>query len=312
MMAPARRPRPRRGGPRLARRAPRAASTWSSPLDSPAGMTAVGPRSAAGRRAGPGRLGASRRRWPRWAGRWPSRCGAATTSRVRPRASTCCVHRHPRRRDRRGRRRGDTGARPPSSPTWPARSASTCWRPTRAGRRCTRWSSLPDAEVGAARLRPGPGSRSPATRSSPALVEALVADLGGRSFTVADADRAAYHAAAAIASNHLVALLGQVERVAAGVGRAARGLPRPGPGHPRQRGRAGPGRPPSPARSPAATGPPSTATGRRSTGRRAASPTTPWWRRPVGWSTIVGRPSRADAAARAPPAPTRSAGDRRS
>jgi predicted short-subunit dehydrogenase-like oxidoreductase (DUF2520 family) len=35
---------------------------------------------------------------------------------------------------------------------------------------------------------------------------------------VADADRAAYHAAAAIASNHLVALLGQVERVAASAG----------------------------------------------------------------------------------------------
>ena len=79
--------------------------------------------------------------------------------------------------------------------------------------------SLPDAEVGARRLRAGawfavagdpPGSL--------ALMEALVADLGGRSFTVADADRAAYHAAAAIASNHLVALLGQVERVAAGAG----------------------------------------------------------------------------------------------
>ena len=32
---------------------------------------------------------------------------------------------------------------------------------------------------------------------------------------MADADRAAYHAAAVIASNHLVALLGQAERVAA-------------------------------------------------------------------------------------------------
>jgi predicted short-subunit dehydrogenase-like oxidoreductase (DUF2520 family) len=51
-----------------------------------------------------------------------------------------------------------------------------------------------------------------------AVVEALVADLAGRSFVIADADRAAYHAAAAIASNHLVALLGQVERVAAGAG----------------------------------------------------------------------------------------------
>jgi predicted short-subunit dehydrogenase-like oxidoreductase (DUF2520 family) len=51
-----------------------------------------------------------------------------------------------------------------------------------------------------------------------ALVEEVVADLGGRSFVVADGDRAAYHAAAVIASNHLVALLGQVERVAASVG----------------------------------------------------------------------------------------------
>jgi predicted short-subunit dehydrogenase-like oxidoreductase (DUF2520 family) len=35
---------------------------------------------------------------------------------------------------------------------------------------------------------------------------------------VDDADRAAYHAAATIASNHLVALLGQAERVAATAG----------------------------------------------------------------------------------------------
>ncbi|MGE3621607.1 MAG: DUF2520 domain-containing protein [Acidimicrobiia bacterium] len=42
----------------------------------------------------------------------------------------------------------------------------------------------------------------------------LVAALGGTPFAVADADRVAYHAAAVIASNHLVGLLGQVERVA--------------------------------------------------------------------------------------------------
>jgi predicted short-subunit dehydrogenase-like oxidoreductase (DUF2520 family) len=47
------------------------------------------------------------------------------------------------------------------------------------------------------------------------LVRRAVADLGGRPVEVADADRAAYHAAAAVASNHLVALLGQVERIAA-------------------------------------------------------------------------------------------------
>ena len=79
--------------------------------------------------------------------------------------------------------------------------------------------SLPDAEVGARRLRSGAWF---AVAGDPpdalGMVEALVADLGGRSFTVADADRAAYHAAAAIASNHLVALLGQVERVGAGAG----------------------------------------------------------------------------------------------
>lgn len=44
----------------------------------------------------------------------------------------------------------------------------------------------------------------------------LVAALGGRSFRVSD--RALYHAAAVVASNHLVALLGQVERLAAAAG----------------------------------------------------------------------------------------------
>jgi predicted short-subunit dehydrogenase-like oxidoreductase (DUF2520 family) len=46
----------------------------------------------------------------------------------------------------------------------------------------------------------------------------VVADLGGTALEVGDADRASYHAAACIASNHLVALLGQVERVAATAG----------------------------------------------------------------------------------------------
>lgn len=46
----------------------------------------------------------------------------------------------------------------------------------------------------------------------------VVAALRGRRFAVDDADRAAYHAAAVIASNHLVALLGQVERLAEDVG----------------------------------------------------------------------------------------------
>ena len=50
------------------------------------------------------------------------------------------------------------------------------------------------------------------------LAGELVEALGGHRVAVADADRAAYHAAACIASNHLVALLGQVERVAATAG----------------------------------------------------------------------------------------------
>jgi len=73
--------------------------------------------------------------------------------------------------------------------------------------------SLPNAAVGAQRLQ---GAWFAVAGDE--LVTEVVADLGGRSFAVADADRAAYHAAACIASNHLVALMGQVERVAASLG----------------------------------------------------------------------------------------------
>jgi predicted short-subunit dehydrogenase-like oxidoreductase (DUF2520 family) len=51
-----------------------------------------------------------------------------------------------------------------------------------------------------------------------AIAGEVVEALGGHRVEVADADRATYHAAACIASNHLVALLGQVERVAATAG----------------------------------------------------------------------------------------------
>ncbi len=51
-----------------------------------------------------------------------------------------------------------------------------------------------------------------------AIARRVVSDLGGTAIEVADADRARYHAAAAIAANHLVGLLGQVERVAHGAG----------------------------------------------------------------------------------------------
>ncbi|HUP86332.1 MAG TPA: DUF2520 domain-containing protein [Acidimicrobiales bacterium] len=50
------------------------------------------------------------------------------------------------------------------------------------------------------------------------LAGEVVADLDGRLVEVADDDRTTYHAAAVMASNHLVALLGAVERVAARAG----------------------------------------------------------------------------------------------
>ena len=71
--------------------------------------------------------------------------------------------------------------------------------------------ALPDAETGARRLTAGAWF---AVSGDPA-VDSLVESLGGRSIEVADEHRTLYHAAATIASNHLVALLGQVERVAA-------------------------------------------------------------------------------------------------
>ena len=74
--------------------------------------------------------------------------------------------------------------------------------------------SLPDPEVGARRLAGGAWF---AVAGDP-IVQRAVADLGGRWFEVADVDRATYHAAAAVASNHLVALLGQVARLAEGIG----------------------------------------------------------------------------------------------
>jgi predicted short-subunit dehydrogenase-like oxidoreductase (DUF2520 family) len=51
-----------------------------------------------------------------------------------------------------------------------------------------------------------------------AVAEELAARLGLRAMTVADEDRAAYHAAASIASNFLVTLEGAAERLAATAG----------------------------------------------------------------------------------------------
>ncbi len=69
--------------------------------------------------------------------------------------------------------------------------------------------SLPSADLGAERLR---GAWFAV--AGDAAVESLVDALGGRSLAVDESTRPLYHAAAVISSNHLVALLGQAERVA--------------------------------------------------------------------------------------------------
>lgn len=74
--------------------------------------------------------------------------------------------------------------------------------------------ALPDVEVGAERLASG-GWFAVAGHS---ITTDLVDVLAGRRFEVSDDQRPLYHAAAAVGANHLVALLGQVERLAAQAG----------------------------------------------------------------------------------------------
>ncbi len=73
---------------------------------------------------------------------------------------------------------------------------------------------LPDPETGARRLRSGVTF---ALAGDPAAAEIATA-LGGSVVPVPDEARAAYHAAASVAANHVVALLGQVERIAGAAG----------------------------------------------------------------------------------------------
>jgi len=70
--------------------------------------------------------------------------------------------------------------------------------------------SFPTTTLGLERLR---GSWA-AVAGDPEVAE-LAYSLGMKTFDLADADRISYHTAASVASNHLVALLGQVERLAA-------------------------------------------------------------------------------------------------
>ena len=73
--------------------------------------------------------------------------------------------------------------------------------------------SFPSASMGVERLR---GAWA-AVAGDPQAIELALA-LGMRPFDLPDSERALYHAAAVVASNHLVALLGQVERLAASCG----------------------------------------------------------------------------------------------
>jgi predicted short-subunit dehydrogenase-like oxidoreductase (DUF2520 family) len=73
--------------------------------------------------------------------------------------------------------------------------------------------ALANAEVGATRL-----IGATYCVAGDELVHEIVRSLSGRWFTLADDQRAAYHAAACVAANHLVTLMGHVERLAQGAG----------------------------------------------------------------------------------------------
>lgn len=73
--------------------------------------------------------------------------------------------------------------------------------------------ALPDASTGSTRLVGGGWFAVAGDPIAGQLVDAL----GGRHVAVPDEYRARYHATAAVAANHLVALLGQVERLAASI-----------------------------------------------------------------------------------------------
>lgn len=79
--------------------------------------------------------------------------------------------------------------------------------------------SLPDPSTGASRLVAGAWFAVAASDDDGrAMLSSLVAAMGGHEVAVADEARVAYHAAAVVASNHLVALCGQIERIAASTG----------------------------------------------------------------------------------------------
>ncbi len=73
--------------------------------------------------------------------------------------------------------------------------------------------SLPEGPIGSTRLR-----GSWCAVDGPPAVERVALTLGMRPFRIDESARVGYHAAACHASNHVVALMGAVERLAAGAG----------------------------------------------------------------------------------------------
>ncbi len=73
--------------------------------------------------------------------------------------------------------------------------------------------TMPDATIGARRLRGGVFCVE-----GDALLDEVVASLGGRTIAVTSTKRTLYHATAASAANHLVALMGSVQALAGAAG----------------------------------------------------------------------------------------------
>ena len=96
-----------------------------------------------------------------------------------------------------------------------ARSVSTSWPRIRVSAPSTRWWRCPRPEVGATRLAAG---ATFAVAGDPIASEVVLGARRACHRRCPTTLGSAYHAAAVIASNHLVGLLGQVERVAGEIG----------------------------------------------------------------------------------------------
>ena len=217
----ARRPGARPGARRLAATA--AEGQRAAPVGAarrPRSSEPDGARDARPRhRAGPGRAVAGRRarRGPGGTCCRPLGRGDDLVAAPRP-ASTCVLIATPDARHRRGGRarssRSTTHGRGPPGRLARARRA----RPApRAGPSLHPLVALPDAERGRRAARAARGS-AVAEDGDPLVRRGRGRASAGGSSHVAETSGPRYHAAAVIASNHLVALLGQAERVAASVG----------------------------------------------------------------------------------------------